>query len=626
MTSKEIREKFIKFFEEKGHKYREPASLIPKTDDPSVLFTTAGMQQFKSWFSGEEKAKYPRVVTIQPCLRTSDIDEVGDKTHLTFFEMLGNFSFNYPADKKSYFKKDAIEWAWEFLNSEAWLNIPKENISATYFNDKELTGRIADAIIDDTDIESLKYLKKIIGSDKISAKGDDNFWSLGTVGSPGGPTVEFYIDQVEVWNLVFNERILKDDPSRYWHWANIKGVDTGMGLERISAVMQKVDDIFRTDLLKPIIDQAYELRKLFPPNASVEIEPAYKIIVDHLRSSVFIASEDVIPSKEKRGAVLRRLLRRAYEVAIRLRPDGINKDYIHKLSSFIIDHYKENYPDLEKDREKILSIIDNEIIFTEKEIARLVPKINKRIRVLERYLKGETDKREGADPKWLNSAFVKKGDTPGIITGKFAYHLWNTNRCSKEYFWDYFQKNAEPEVKEYVNRNEFEIGYKEGKKEFKEVSRKGVEKKFEVGDKARIAQLHTATHILHETLRRVLGKHIEQRGQDINSERLRFDFSHPEKLTPEQLKEIEDKVNEVIAQKLPVNCEEVTVEEAKKQGARALFLDKYTGKVTMYSVGDYSKELCKGPHVKNTSELGSFKIIKEEASSAGVRRIKATLT
>ncbi|MBU2595616.1 alanine--tRNA ligase, partial [Patescibacteria group bacterium] len=483
MTSREIREKFIRFFEEKGHQEMPPSPIIPDTVDPSVLFTTAGMQQFKSWFSGEKKAKYPRVVTVQPCLRTSDIDEVGDKTHLTYFEMPGNFSFN------DYFKEEAIKWAWEFLTDKKWLGIDKKRIWATYFKGDKRIGLQGDK-------ESLEILRGLTGLKEVKEGNfEDNFWTLGTEGSPGGPTVEFYVDDVEVWNLVFNEYQLKDGK-----WIDLpqKGVDTGMGLERITAVMQNKDDVFETDIFEPIIIKLEKELSLKGPKDKKTL----RILADHSRSSQAIINEGVIPSNKGQGYVLRRLLRRILLYS-----------------------------------QKMASLVKDEIALAE------FAKFQKTI---------EKGKKE-----------IEKLDK---LDAKGAFNLYQTYGFPFEL------------SKEYTAMKGIKIDQADFEKEFakhQEVSRQGKTKKFTKINKEKIARLHTATHLLHETLRRVLGNHVEQRGQDINSERLRFDFAHLEKLTPEQLKEIEDKVNEIIAQKLPVECEKTSVERAKEQGARAQFLDKY---------------------------------------------------
>ncbi|TSC90728.1 MAG: alanyl-tRNA synthetase [Candidatus Berkelbacteria bacterium Licking1014_96] len=530
MKSDEIRKKFIAFFKSKGHKEMSPSSLIPDTIDPSVLFTTAGMQQFKGWFSGEEKPKYPRVVTIQPCLRTSDIDEVGDKTHLTFFEMLGHFSFG------DYFKKETIDWTFELLTKI--YGISRERILAVVFEGDETVP---------FDSESFEAWQKLLPESQIN-KGSraDNFWGPAGTEGPCGAANEVYVDGVEIATLVFMEFYLT--PDKKLTPLPKKGVDVGWGFERLVRLLQKKDDVFETDIFEPLIVGLEKKLSLSWPKDKKKL----RILADHSRSSQRLINEGVVPSNKGRGYVLRRLLRR-----ILLYSPGIISEIKDKTALAELEKFQ---------------------------------------KTIERGKKG----------------------------------IEKLNKLDAKAVFDFYQTYGFPfELsKEYAAIKGIKIDEADFEKEFekhKEISRQGKTKKFTKINKEKIAELHTATHILHETLRRVLGKHVEQRGQDINSERLRFDFAHPEKLTPEQLKEIEDKVNQIISQKLPVICEETSVEEAKKQGARALFLDKYQGKVTMYSVGDYSRELCKGPHVKNTSELGHFKIIKEEASSAGVRRIKAIL-
>jgi len=605
MKSKEIRRKFIKFFEEKGHKHLPPSPLVPDKIDPSVLFTSAGMQQFKTWFSGGEKAKYSRVVTIQSCLRTSDIDEVGDETHLTFFEMLGNFSFG------DYFKKEAIEWGWEFLTDKKWLGIDPKRISATYFDQRK--ARKPMAIIFDTDNESLEILKTIKGLKKIEGQGDDNFWTLGQIGSPGGPTVEFYVDEIEVWNLVFNEAVLKKDPSKHWFWDNItKGVDTGMGLERIAAVMQGKTDVFTTDLYQVSIKEIEKLSKLKYGAKSddeyikegeqcwVDTRKYFRRVADHLRAAAFVTSERLEPSNLGQGYILRRLIRRTARYAKILNlPDTFCGDIV----KVIIDEYGKIYPKLKDNEDFIFEQLEKE-----KE------RFKKPLNMVEQY---KIDLRAAVNDKAIkkikNIAILSD---PKTASGKYVYENYQTYGVPAD-----LAKEVVEEMGLEFDQKEYNKAQQEHRKE----SKKGEGSKFGAQDQEKISKLHTATHIMHEALRQVLGNHVEQRGQDINADRLRFDFSHTDKMTDEEIKKVEGMVNEVIAKNVPITCEEVSVEEAKKQGARAQFLDKYSGKVTMYSVNDFSKELCKGPHVKNTSELGHFKILKEESSSAGVRRIRATL-
>jgi len=562
MDSFEIREKFLTFFKNKDHKVIDPASLIPE-NDPSVLFTTAGMQQFKRFYLEPNEAPGKRVATIQPCLRTSDIDEIGDESHLTFFYMLGNFSFN------DYGKKEAIAWAWEFLTEV--LKINKERISAAYFKGEDNIP---------ADEESLKILKETIGlpENKIKEEGKkETFWSLGTEGSPAGPTVEFYIDDIEVWNLVFNEYILRNGK---YEPAKFKGVDTGMGLERLAAVMQGQTDIFKTDLFWPMI----EVLKILSLNYDRDAK-SLRIIADHLKAAAFLVSTGLFPSNKDQGYVLRRLIRRVLLLSQWKEEKEI---WIPK----VIEKIAEIYPDLADKKDNIASII--------------VEEMQKFQKTLE-----------------LGKKIIEKLDT---LDAKIAFDLYQTYGFPLEL------------SKEYAGLKKIKISDEDFQKEFlkhRELSRTASAGKFKgglVGQTEQTKKYHTATHLLLAALRRVLGDYIVQKGSNITDERLRFDFSHPEKLTPEQIKQIEDLVNEKIKDGLEVKMEEMSLDEAKKSQALGVFESKYGDKVKVYSIDDpavsgqvFSKEICGGPHVKNTNELGHFKIIKEESSSAGVRRIKAVL-
>jgi alanyl-tRNA synthetase len=546
MTSSEIRDKFLNFFKARGHKITPSSSLIPK-DDPSVLFTTAGMQQFKPYYTGQKDplADFGSLNTVscQRCVRTSDIEEVGDESHLTFFEMLGNFSFG------GYFKEDAIKYAWEFLTEV--LGIEKPRIHATYFKGEK---GIAE------DKESLGVLKKIKGLNEIKPQGfEDNFWSLWTENSPAGPTVEFYVDGIEIWNIVFNEYFFKNGK---YELSNTKGVDTGMGLERLAMMMQGAGNIFETDLFQPIMEI---LEK-------AEDARAKRIIADHLRASAYIIDDGILPSNVGRGYVLRRLLRRVvkYEKTLNLNPDFYGK---------ILEI-------LGKNGEILKVVMDERVKFS---------------KTLEQGLK----------------QFEKISDN--VISGKDAFMLFSTYGFPFE-----MTEELAREKGISVDRK----GFEEEFKKHQEVSRVGADKKFKGGlggTGVQETRLHTATHLLHQALREVLGRHVVQKGSNITAERLRFDFSHSQKMTPEEIKKVEDLVNQKIADDLPVTCEEMGVKEAKEKGALGVFEDKYEDKIKVYSIGEFSREICGGPHVKSTGELGVFKIKKEEASSAGVRRIKAVL-
>ena len=587
MNSEELRKKFIEFFKRKGHIEKSPASLVPSEIDQSVLFTTAGMQQFKRFYTNPEEAPAPRIVTIQPCVRTSDIEEIGDETHLTFFEMLGNFSFGHPKLKGSYFKKEAIEWAWEFLTDEKWFGINKERISATYFSGgKNLPS----------DNESLCILQKLDGLKIIKPAGFvDNFWSLGVENSPGGPTVEFYVDNLEVWNLVFNEYIFKNgkyEPQR------LKGVDTGMGLERLVAVMQGKKDVFETDLFLPVIQKIEK-------TLNIDYKKEKKIIrtiVDHSRTIEKLIEAGIIPGKNKRESVLKTLLRVVFVLMHDIKAD-LSKEFDNKIDGMMY-LFNERFKDLSGFVSKLF----------EKEKIKKV--------VLEEYTEYRKLGRGGID-------YYNRYKNADLITGEIIFDgrgTFGLDKPSVIELWKRMGKKISPSESEE---------YKKAEKKHQEISRAGIGtfKGGLVDQSKETIKLHTAAHLLHAALREVLGKHVFQKGSNINSKRLRFDFSHPEKLTNEQIKKVEDLVNEQIKKDLPVKMEEMTVSEAKKSGALGVFDERYGERVKVYTIGpstgsgqaSFSREICGGPHAKSTGELGHFKIINEQSSSAGVRRIKARL-
>lgn len=541
------------------------ASLVPAETDPSVLFTTAGMQQFKRYYSEPDEAPAACVATIQKCIRTGDIDEVGDKTHNTFFEMLGNFSFGFPEKEGAYFKEKAIEAAWEFLIGE--LGVAKQRIYATYFKGERGVPE---------DIESLKILQSIEGLSKVVPQGfDDNFWSLGTENSPGGPTVEFYVDGVEVWNLVFNEYILKSgayEPSKQ------KGVDTGMGLERLSMMMQGAGNIYETDLFGDIIREIEKLSGRKYQEHAKEI----RIIADHTRAATLAINDGVVPSNKDQGYVVRRLIRRAIVKAHQI---GLDDNFTADLAGKVIAIFKDIYA---FEKEKVTAEL-------EKEENKFRKTLSEGLRILNSYKE---------------------------IT---AVELFNLHQS--------FGMPLEISVEELDHRG-IEISHDEIekfewlKKEHQEKSRTAAAGFFKGGlaEAGEItAKYHTATHLLLAALRQVLGDQIFQRGSNITPERMRFDFSYPDKMTPEQIKETEDIVNKKIEADLPVDMKEMSLEDAKQYGAMGVFESKYGERVKVYSIGEFSKEICGGPHANRTGELGHFKITKEESSSAGVRRIKAVL-
>lgn len=549
------------------------SSLVPE-NDPTVLFTTAGMQQFKRYYLFPDEAPQARITTCQKCVRTGDIDEVGDETHLTFFEMLGNFSFGFdsqrptPDSKQSppYFKEEAIKLAWEFLTDV--LKIDKSRIYATYFKDD------ATEVLEDK--ESLEILQKIEGLGDIRPQGfDDNFWSLGTEGSPGGPTVEFYVDNVEVWNLVFNEFVLKNNK---YEPVELKGVDTGMGLERLSAMMNNAKSVFLTDIFELPHNKLHQF-------LLVESPIDERIVLDHLRAATFMINDGVEPSNKGQGYILRRLIRRAVVRAHNLK---IERNFTAEIAKQVAG----TYPEYSFKDEKIVSELEKE----------------------------ETKFR------LTLAGGMKIISGQEIFDGKVLFDLYQTSGIPLEIALEEI-KNQKKEVPE-SSVEEFRSLLK-GHQEKSRTAAAGMFKGGLADNKIETTRLHTAAHLLLSALRRVLGEQVEQKGSNITEERLRFDFNNPEKLTPEQIKQIEDIVNEKISEGLEVVMQEMNLEEAKKSGATGSFSDRYGDMVKIFTIGPmeepFSREICGGPHVSGTSELGHFKITKEESSSSGVRRIKAVL-
>lgn len=624
MKSSELRELFLKYFEEKGHAVLPSASLVPEdvAEADKTLFTSAGMQQFKRFYTDPDQTPYSKVATCQKCIRTIDIDEVGDDTHLTFFEMLGNFSFGYPAKKQSYFKEDAIKYAWEFLTEI--LKVNKERIHATYFNGEGIEGIEADS-------ESKELIKKItnLGDDKIIGQpAEDNFWSLGSEGSPGGPTVEFYIDGIEIWNLVFNEYTFKEGkyiPSEF------KGVDTGMGLERLLTTLNGHNNVYETDLFLPMIEKIEEFsRKKF-----VENKREFRIIADHIKTAVFMSSGKIIPSNIGQGYVMRRLIRRAIRYG-----KLINISTIVGLIAPVLSIYHSTYPEFASERlivdciaaeeKKFEQTLEEGLrtakrIFTSKKpivkekFGKIMADANKQL-LIGRVLENKRNNK----PYALKEPNISENEVNGaIISGEEAFLLYQSYGFPLELV-DELAMNEGFFVDHY--------GFREELTKHQELSRTASAGMFkgglaDAGDAT--TKYHTATHLLLAALQKLLDENIIQRGSNITSERMRFDFNYPEKMTPEQIKSVEDLVNRQIKAELPVVMEEMSLDEAKAAGAKGVFEHKYGEKVKVYTIGDknapFSKEVCGGPHVENTKDLGHFKIQKEESSSAGVRRIKAVL-
>ena len=600
MESQEIRDKFLKFFEERGHKIMPSSSLIP--DDPSVLLTTAGMQQFKKYYTEPSLAPAPNIASVQKCLRTSDINEVGDESHLTFFEMLGNFSFG------GYFKEDAIKYAKEFLES-----IGLKIDYVTVFNEK---GDI------EPDKESEEIWRKLGIKDIRKAGREDNFWGPTGAEGPCGPTTEIYINGVEIWNIVFNEYYKKSDGA--FEKLKTPGVDTGMGLERLAMVSQGKKNIFETDLF-----QAFNFLLQVGHG---DIIRSWRIIADHLRGSTFLLADGVRLSNKGAGYILRRLLRRLFVHAKNL---YIQPERLEERLQNIIEQYGEFYSELIQNRNVIISEFINEAENTKLAI--------------ERSLKGLNE---------LGKKFpgmVAQIVVPGAILKMFNPYL-DVKKIAKEIF-DLHQTYALPldDIKEYLkgqlyrfDSKDFDDALAQEIKKHQKISRAGVEKKFgghglllDTGElKAKdeeelkkVTRLHTATHLLQAALRKVLGESIKQAGSDITAERTRFDFTFDRKLTEEEIKKVEDLINSAVGKKYQVEMKEMALGDALKLGALHFFKEKYPPKVKVYSVGDFradppeifSRELCGGPHVKNTFEIGHFKILKQETVGAGTRRIRATV-
>jgi alanyl-tRNA synthetase len=630
MTSVEIRRKFLEFFSQKGHAIIPSASLVPE-NDPTTLFTTAGMQQFKKYYLNPSETENSRITTSQKCVRTGDIEEVGDDTHLTFFEMLGNFSFGYPNKAESYFKEDAIKYAWEFLTET--LQIDKKRIYATYFEGNDDVPE---------DKESLDILKKINGLSEIKPQGfEDNFWSLGTENSPGGSTVEFYVDGIEIWNCVFNEYVFKNGK---YELSENKGVDTGMGLERLVTVLQGKNSVYDTDLFEKII---FEINITITANSDTwspeKIRKAERIIADHVKASVFLISDGVIPSNTGRGYVLRRLIRRAtrYGKTLNLAPRAPSE-----LAEVVIGIYKDVYPELAENKDKIFDELNKE----EEKFGRTIEDgLRKSKKIFDQKTSLSDEKyvaiMQASNKKEIFKELYKDNGSEyalselgklnldgkevllATVSGKEAFNLYQTYGFPIEMIVELVQeKNL------FVDIESFEREV-EKHQELSKTASAGMFK----GGLADVGEMttkyHTATHLLLAAMREVLGADTMQKGSNITAERMRFDFNCSEKLTDEQKQKIEDLVNEKIKENLPVVCEEMSKDEALKKVKISFDPSKYGDVVKVYTIDApsnssghaFSVELCGGPHVASTGELGHFKITKEESSSAGVRRIKAVL-
>ena len=586
ISSDKLKKMYLEFFQKNGHKVIANASLVPE-NDPTALFISAGMHPLVPYLLGQPHPSGTKLVNVQKCLRTSDVDEVGDSFHLSFFEMLGNWSLG------DYFKAESIPWSYEFLTSEEWLNIDKARLSVTVFEGDEDAPRDEES----ADIwrslgmpdERIYYLPK-----------EDNWWGPAGATGPCGPDTEIFYDTGiepcgaeckpgcgcgkfnEIWNNVFME-YNKTHDGRY-ELLEQKNVDTGMGVERTISVLQGKKNVYETELFAPLIEKIKELAEL--EEIPDEQEKSIRVVMDHIRAATFLLADGVVPRNIEQGYVLRRIIRGAIRHG---RLMGIEREFLTALSKAVIGMYEADNPHLRKNEEIILD-----------ELRKESKKFNNTlVKGLRRFNRIAGKKKE--------------------IDAKDAFLLYQSFGFPIEITAEIGEENGIP-----VDVS----GFEEEMKKHQKVSSASADKKFGSGladSQKETVKLHTATHLLNEALRVVLSKDIVQRGSNITHERLRFDFNFDRKMTDEEKRAVEDVINEKIKQAIPVTHIETSLEEAKKIATQAVFGERYGDKVTVYSIGDFSAELCSGPHVENTSELGHFRIIRERSISAGVRRIRAVL-
>lgn len=594
MTANELRTKYIEFFKSKDHVEISGKSLIPE-NDPSVLFTTAGMHPLVPYLMGETHPAGKRLTDYQKCVRTGDIDEVGDASHLTCFEMLGNWSLG------DYFKKESIAFSYEFLTDKKWLALDPRLLSVTVFAGDKNAPR---------DEESAGYWKEVgMSEDKIAyLPASDNWWAAGPTGPCGPDTEIFYwvgeglppsgsnkgtdsANWMEIWNNVFMEYNRIDENTLVK--LPKQNVDTGMGLERTTTVLEGKTSVYLTEIFQPIIQKIGQLAE-YTYGSEEEKDRSVRIIADHARSAVFIIGDPkgVVPSNVGAGYVLRRLIRRAIRHGKKL---GIEKPFLSDLAQVVVENFKGPYPELQENAEKIF----NELLAEEKKF-------------------GETLRKGEAEFEKLLPNLMRNPQK--VVPGRVAFRLYDTFGFPLEL------------TEELASENGFAVdkeGFKEAEKKHQELSRtqSAGKNKGGLAEQSEIAtKYHTATHLLQQALKNVLGDHVAQKGSNITAERMRFDFSHPAPMTKEEIQQVEDIVNQQIKRDLPVTMEIMDLEDAKASGATALFGEKYESKVKVYTIGDFSKEVCGGPHVEHTGLIGTFKIQKEQSSSAGVRRIRAVIS
>ena len=649
MTAQELREKYLEFFKSKGHTIIPSASLIPRETDASTLFTTAGMHPLVPYLLGNDHPGGKRVANVQKCVRTGDIDEVGDNRHLTFFEMMGNWSFG------DYFKKEAIEWSFEFLTDKKWLGLDKNRLYVTVFKGDNNIPRDEESITVWQKVFKKADLKAEIAENEIIKKDvriiplgtEDNFWIAGAIG-PCGPDTEMFYDTrpeereingkfsdlvdsgrlIEIWNDVFMEYNKKEDGT--FEKLKQQNVDTGMGVERTLAVLNGKENVFETELFQPIFEKINELKKNVISTEMERSEPDsstslgmttenaknYRIIADHIKAATFMIAEGVEPLNVGRGYVLRRLIRRAIRYGKLL---GVENNFSKEITKVVVEMYKDFYPELKANENKIFDELEKEENKFRKTLSAGLVRFDRFISNPE----GNYIIRKMGDQ-------IQKADL--YINNEMAdmvFDLYQTYGFPLDLV---FEELKGKEIN--FDKIKLENKFRERLQKHQELSKTASAGMFKGGladNSEETVKYHTAAHLMLAGLRKVLGDQVVQKGSNITAERLRFDFSHPEKMTPEQIKQVEDFVNDAISQKIDVNCDEMTLDEAKKQNAMGVFESKYGEKVKIYTIQSaqggppYSREICGGPHVKNTGELGHFKITKEESSSSGVRRIKAML-
>ncbi|PIE51145.1 alanine--tRNA ligase [Candidatus Fermentibacteria bacterium] len=589
MTERELVDLYIRFFESRGHKRIAGASIIPENDS-TILFTPAGMQPLVPFLLGEKHPSGSRLVDVQKCIRTGDIEEVGDDTHLTFFRMLGNWSLG------EYFKKEAIQWSWEFLTGEEYLNFDPDRLSVTVFAGEN--GIPAD------DEAARIWNETGVPEERIYRFGmKDNWWGPTGATGPCGPDTEMFYDTgkepcgesckpgcscgkyFEVWNDVFME-YRKTETGEYQPLPQ-KNVDTGMGVERTVAMLNGCGTVYETGVFKPLISRIRELTE------ETDTTKSERVIADHIRAATHILGDDlgVVPSNLDQGYVLRRLIRLAIRHCMKL---GINPEELTTLADTVISAEGEEYLELKRNRDKVIEELRLEENLFSKTLKAGMKQFEKMIPNLLKNPKKE-------------------------VAGRLAFKLYDTYGFPVELTADLASEHGMTVDME---------GYRKAFEKHRQLSRQGADKKFKGGladNSEMVTKLHTATHLLHAALRRVLGNHVQQKGSNITAERLRFDFLHSEKMTDEEKKQVEQIVNEAIEKGIDVHVCQMSPEQADEKGALGFFRDKYEDVVKVYTIEGFSMEICGGPHVENTGDLGRFRIVSEKSSSRGVRRIKAVL-